>query len=170
METHRAFPTSREISMDDVETHFPLNGNLSQRAESSRFPESVTSATPDSNRINPLAAELNQSSAAQLPVKVSDSSNETAGALINTSAESDSVKMPTTTIAATLIPDSEGTREVNPSTPNCFSEEDDLLKSSLEGPAENNYIDLTNCLTSNIKESDFVLKAESIPVETIPMA
>ena len=144
METHRAFSTSRQISMDDVETNFPQNGNLSRRAESSRFPESVTSTTPNSNRINPLAADLSPSSAAELPAEVSDSSNETA--------------------------DPEGTQEVNPSTPNCVKEEDDLLKSSLEGPAENNYINLTNCLTSNIKESDFVPKAESSPVETIPMA
>merc|ERR1711954_175263 len=78
--------------------------------------------------------------------------------------------MPTTSIATTLFPDPEGSQNFNPSKPNCVKEEDDLLKSSLEGPAENNYINLTNCLTSNIKESDLVPKAESNPVETIPMA
>merc|ERR1711954_182389 len=78
--------------------------------------------------------------------------------------------MPTTSIATTLFPDPEGSQNFNPSIPNCTTEEDDLLKSSLEGPAENNYINLTNCLTSNIKESDFVPKAESSQVETIPMA
>merc|ERR1711954_280245 len=78
--------------------------------------------------------------------------------------------MPTTSIATTLFPDPEGSQNFNPSKPNCVTEEDDLLKSSLEGPAENNYINLTNCLTSNIKESDFVPKAVSSPAETIPMA
>merc|ERR1712081_79514 len=144
MENHKTFPTSRQIAMDEVENYFPLNGNLSQRAESSRFPESVISTTPNSNRINPLAADLSPSSAAELPAEVSDSSIETE--------------------------DPEGTQEVNPSTPNCVKEEDDLLKSSLEGPAENNYINLTNCLTFTIKESEFVPKAVSSPAETIPMA